>query len=105
MKVILAIVLLVSVSALPDQKKACVDECTPPGTQHTLGTLFVLPKSCPSSRQFCYTDGCNHYCLDLSGMIKRTEAKRQECSQVMCMMFCFNGFVKGADGCPICRCA
>jgi len=28
-----------------------------------------------------------------------------ECSDVMCAMYCENGFKTGVDGCPICECS
>ena len=27
-----------------------------------------------------------------------------ECSDVMCAMYCPNGFLKGKNGCPVCKC-
>ena len=96
----------------PDCGTMCTsdDECAP---------IFCIRAPCPVNECVdgeCQVRGRTDDCPDLSvvrcGWGTEIDefgcevcAAPPECSPVLCELYCPYGFVDGADGCPICRCA
>ncbi|RUS74259.1 hypothetical protein EGW08_017978, partial [Elysia chlorotica] len=92
-------------SAAAHQKRQlvgiCVEECSLTLSDSTIMSALGI-KQCPDGH-VCKSNGCGHTCqLDTS---VTTATAPTKCPLVLCEMFCLKGFLKGEDGCPVCKCA
>ncbi|GFO25572.1 hypothetical protein PoB_005207700 [Plakobranchus ocellatus] len=103
MKILFLCTIFVLAAATSEDKRQlvgiCVEECSMTLTDSQIMAALGI-KSCPDG-QVCQSNGCGHTCQP-DGTITKPPS---HCSNVICRMFCANGFQLGSDGCPICKCA